>query len=137
MHFELCKCEEQVDLVSKANEEAMKALHMDYGSLVDDPNPAPVQVSYLLYCTPLYTTSLYFTLLYSGLPYRHSHLFGSLLLFLRKVPGPSLGLGLGLGPSSSSAPSMLGKAPMTPKSSGKHAPAFTETGVFAPGNRPD
>ena len=36
IHFELCKCESQADYVSKAREEADKALSMDYGSLLDE-----------------------------------------------------------------------------------------------------
>lgn len=107
----------------------MKALHMDYGSLADDSLSA--QVSTILRINLLYFTQLWVIFL------AHPHLH-----HLRHAPSSPLLLlqatGPGLGPGPSSAPSMGGKAPtpMTPKSSGKHAPAFTETGVFAPGIHP-
>ena len=34
VHFELCKCEEQIDQIAKARDEAAKALKMDYGTIV-------------------------------------------------------------------------------------------------------
>ena len=107
----------------------MKALHMDYGSLADDALSA--QVSTVLRINLLYFTLLWVIFLVH--PHLdHSRHAPSSPLLLLQATGP------GLGPGPSSAPSMGGKAPtpMTPKSSGKHAPAFTETGVFAPGIHP-
>lgn len=36
MYFELCKHEEEADLIGKAKEEAVKAIGLDYGSLSED-----------------------------------------------------------------------------------------------------
>ena len=36
MYFELCKHEEEADLIGKAKEEASKAIGLDYGTLPED-----------------------------------------------------------------------------------------------------
>ena len=49
MHFELCKCEEQMDQISKAKDETVKALMMDYGSLIGETAATNV-CTYVMLC---------------------------------------------------------------------------------------